>query len=589
MKLIPDAHQKVPMMFRAQVNERSQLQYLDPDKRPGKPKAGRPQDVELWVNEWIDKAELISAEQAQDVQTPTYGAKSYQIGWRFVTNGGQDDGILRPVIGASGIPFYPGSSMKGAFRQACQQMEQDQQVPMGTCNNYCGNEDDLSPGLLRFLGAYPTNDWTKGLFDLVHPQQGWQVKTLDTKAKPKGESAYAQVSLYQPTLRFAISSPKSLSTEQWQQIWQIWERALASGLGSKVSTGYGQSGKTSNPVIYRVKLKGQGQAAKLIDSSGEFRHNIFRAALRGHALRIFGGLTDCQTAENLVEELFGGIQGQEPRVGLLGFQFQESKLEIQPFGKGKYTQPAYQVEGELICFLTYPLVSYAEKAAELEVMLKKLVAKLMQFAMLVGGFGKSWRRVDHRIFFDEYYEDDYKALIGCHWQWSGENTQRRNVQVNRLDKVGEFFETVQQIARGWIQAQQKPLRETDWAEDWREAWHTSNVQLWGRVAENRDDSVAVRWFHQPYRSEIQGFQAEASIYESPLTGRIGQISRIWHRMYPLVLFKKDPENPQKPIVKPTPRYLELITLFPDNSEEDKNFLEFLETHPSGFEQLWGDK
>jgi len=104
MKLIPNAHKKIPMMFRAQVQGRSQLQYLDPDKK----RAGEQQDVERWADEWTDKAEFISAEDAQDVQTETYGAKSYQISWRFLTNGGQDDGMLRPVIGASGMPFYPG-------------------------------------------------------------------------------------------------------------------------------------------------------------------------------------------------------------------------------------------------------------------------------------------------------------------------------------------------------------------------------------------------------------------------------------------------------------------------------------------------
>lgn len=233
MQPIPEAHKKVPMMFRAQVRGRSQLQYLDPEKRPGKSKEGQPQDVEQWANEWIDKAEFPPAHKSEDIQSETYGAKSYQISWRFVTNGGQDDGMLRPVIGASGIPFYPGSSMKGAFRQACQKMEKAKEVPAGSSDYYCGSETDITPGSLRFLGAYPINDWTEGLLDLVHPQQGWQVKALDTKAKPKGESAYAQISLYQPTLRFAISSLEPLSSDQWQQIWQIWERAIASGLGSK--------------------------------------------------------------------------------------------------------------------------------------------------------------------------------------------------------------------------------------------------------------------------------------------------------------------------------------------------------------------
>jgi CRISPR-associated protein Cmr6 len=582
MKNIPNGHKKVPMMFRAQVPGRSQLQYIDPKRK----KAGDPQDVELWADEWVDKAEFISAEAAQDKQTETYGAKSYQISWRFVTNGGQDEGLVRPVIGASGIPFYPGSSMKGAFRQACQQAEKVGDIPKGSCDHYCGDETEVTPGALRFLGAYPTNDWTQGLLDLVHPQQGWQVKTFDTHEKPRGESAYAQVSLYKPTLRFIISSPKALSTEQWEQIWKIWERAIASGLGSKVSTGYGQINQTSHPVIYRVKLKGQGQASKLIDDTGEFRPNIFRASLRGHALRVFAGLTDAETAEKLIEELFGGIRSKNSTVGLLGFQFQESKLEIKPFGSGKYAQPGYAVEGELTWFLTNTL------SDPKKVLLKRLIAKLMQFSMIVGGFGKSWRRVDHRKFFEEYYEDRYKALIGCHWQWLEEDSQRSNVQVSRIEKVGDFFDSVRQVAREWIKVQDQPLQDINWAQNWREAWHPSNVQVWGRIAEDYDSSTAVRWFHGPYQIGIRGVQAEGSIYKSLLTGEVGQISRIgriWHRMYPIVRLLKDPENPQKPIVKSTSRYLELLTIFSDDSNKENDFLDFLNTNASGFEQLWGDE
>lgn len=580
MKAIPDAYKKVPMMFRAQVRGRSQLQYLDPEKR----KAGEKQDVERWTDEWTDKAELISGKNAQDIDTETYSAKSYQISWRFVTNGGQDDGMLRPVIGASGIPFYPGSSMKGAFRQACEQLEKAGEIPLGSCNNYCGDELEITPGLLRFQGAYPINDWTQGLLDLVHPQQGWQVMTRDTNNKPRGESAYAQISLYQPTLRFAISCSQPLLPDQWQQVWQVWEQAIAAGLGSKVSTGYGQISKTSHPIVYRARLKGQGQAAKLIDGDGEFRPNIFRAAIRGHALRIFGGLTDSETAEQLVEDLFGSIQHREATVGLLGFQFQAYKSEINSFGSGNYAQPTYQVEGELIWFLAKPLADPNQ-----EPILKKLVGKLMQFAMILGGFGKSWRRVDHRKFFEEYYKNNYKALIGCHWQWLGEKTQKPNLQVSGLKQVGGFLDNVRQTAREWIQSQNRPLREAGWAEDWREAWHPSNVQVWGRIADNSDESAAVDWFHKPYQQEIQNVQSEGSIYKSSITGRIGQISLIWHRMYPLILLKKDPENPKKRIVTPTPRYLELITIFPDGSTKSNNFLRFLNTHPEQFEQLWGDK
>jgi len=154
--------------------------------------------------------------------------KEYQISWRFVTNGGQDEGIIRPVMGAYGIPFYPGSSMKGAFCQACTP-EQKQRYHL--------EKDSDNPSLLRFHGGYPVNDWTENLLDIVHPQQGWQVKTPNTRQKPSGESGFALISLYQPTLKFGIST--SIEQPDWEEIWTIWERALESGLGCRVSSGYG--------------------------------------------------------------------------------------------------------------------------------------------------------------------------------------------------------------------------------------------------------------------------------------------------------------------------------------------------------------
>jgi CRISPR-associated protein Cmr6 len=196
---MPSAKQ-VPMMFRAQIEGRCQLQRIDPARK----KSGQDQDVERWVDQWIEEAEKQPPQFSTSVQN-----RAYQISWRFVTNGGQDDGVIRPVIGARGTPYYPGSSMKGIFRRACRDLEAKGDIPAGTCDRYCGSKDDLSPGILRFHGGYPTSkSWTEGLLDLIHPQQSWQLKTEDTFEKAGG--AFAQVSLYKPELSFGISSTTPL-------------------------------------------------------------------------------------------------------------------------------------------------------------------------------------------------------------------------------------------------------------------------------------------------------------------------------------------------------------------------------------------
>lgn len=564
MSIVPEAFKKVPMMFQAQVDGRCQIQRLDPDKK----KQGATQDCDRWADEWIDKVDRQLPESRSGAQTRTF-----TFTWRLVSNSGVDDSVIRPVIGARGYPYYPGSSMKGVFRRACSSEQ---------AARYCGKPlpgKDWEPGILRFHGGYPVNsDWTKGLVDLVHPQQGRQVKDQSEKS-----SAFVQVSLYQPEMRFEISSTETLSDAEWESIWGIWAKAIAQGIGSRVCAGYGQpqlSGKVE--ALYRVRLKGQGQAAKRIDESGEFRPNAFRAAIRGHAMRIFGGLTDERSTEQIVDRLFGGIRDREGTTGLLMMRFQASHLEVKPFGRGAFAQPAYEVEGELAWILTQSKLDEAEQKA-----LRALIKALTQFAMVFGGFGKSWRRADHRLFFGEYYEDSHKPLIGCHWQWAGEASLVNDVQVRKLDRVSEFIEKVREAARDWMRLQKiQPARPADW----RESWHPGRVEVWGREASDREDSEAIAWLHGAYQEKIAGVQERGSIYESSLTGGVGRIGRLWHRMYPVVGLRP-PEKPGgKPIPKPTPRFLEVLTIFPDESRESEQFLRFLQENEGtsrGFRRLWG--
>jgi CRISPR-associated protein Cmr6 len=560
---IPDAAKKVPLLFRAQVDGRCQPHGII---------KGQKSDALQWADEWVDKA---------DPEVPEFGAqvktRAFSLSWRFVTNGGQDEGMIRPVIGARGLPFYPGSSMKGVFRRACTSQQAER---------YCGKVlagGDYEPGVLRFHGGYPADDnWTRNLVDIVHPQQDWQVKGDD-----KGTGAFAQISLYKPKIRFGISSAIDLEDTEWETIWELWRKALSTGIGCRVCAGYGQPNQfTGGDILYRVQLKGQGQAAKLIDGTGEFRPNIFRASLRGHALRIFGGMTNEQNANRLVEELFGGVKGQGA-VGLLSMNFRDSSLILSTFGKGSYKQPTYEVEGELTWLLTRELPNTEQQEA-----LTKLTKALTRFAMLLGGFGKSWRRADHRLFFPEYYEGENegrKPLIGCHWQFSGERSLRFDVPVRRLEAVSSFIEQVRQTAASWMQLR-GVTPNPDLRTPWREAWHLDKVQVWGRIAEEAEDSEASRWLHGPYREAIHLARIpESSIYRSSITGQVGQIGRIWHRMYPLVRLVKIPNQPDsKPIPKPTAQYFELLTFFPEDSAESRALLKFLQSGQTTFQRLWSN-
>lgn len=530
---------QVPMMFRAQIEGRCQIQ------RPG-------EQADDWTQEWVDGAARNVPQFRENVKT-----KEYAITWRFITNSGQDEGVIRPVIGAKGCPFYPGSSMKGAFLRVC---PQEKQI------DYCGGKvgGETKPGILRFHGGYPKdNTWReKNLVDVVHPQEGWQVK--DNNAK---HSAFIQISLYKPRLVFGISSTKELDDSEWEEIWKIWEKAIGYGIGSRVSAGYGQPQINTDNTLLSVYLKGQGLASQLINKTGEFRPNMLKAALRGHTLRLLGGVTGELTAEFLTKQLWGGFNGKNGAiVGQLGIRFQ-GDLEIDNFtyslSKDPIEMPTYDLtQGKL------DLVAMQNLSEERQKNLIIFLKQLIKFSVIFGGFGKSWRRVDHRLFYLDYFRQANKPMIGCHWELL-KQSQNLRFPVNELSDITEFLDSLHNRIKKWVKLNKKSLKAD--GSNWREAWHPKRVQVWGRIAENSFDSDAVYWFHGNY-------QGQKTIKNSDLTGQISKIGRIWHRMYPRYILEDNK-------LKETQEYVELLTIFSDDSETTQDFLAFLDER-SDFELLW---
>jgi len=529
---------EVPLMFQAQISGRGQIQYI-----------GNPEQSERWVDEWVEGVPRDAPRFSTNVQT-----KEYRITWRFVSNSGQDEDVIRPVIAAKGFPFYPGASMKGAFLRSCTPAQR---------RRYCGGQlttQDTQPGILRFHGGYPKDGtWVEQpLIDVVHPQQDWQVKNHSN------HSAFIQISLYQPTLVFGISSTETLPASEWETIWGIWDKAIERGIGSRVSAGYGQPINHPQTKLLSVNLRGQGLASKLVDQTGEFRPNIFKAALRGHTLRLFSGVTNEKTAEELTQELWGGFSQNGPIVGQLGIAFHATDLEMEEYQYGANTIiPVYQLNAGTLTILTMRDVS-----PEYNQQLKTLVKQIVRFAMLLGGFGKSWRRIDHSIFFEEYD----RHSIGCHWQFNP-TSNTYYFPVKRLNDITKILNKVQQEVNNWLQFKGK--QSSNQVSTWRESFHPQKVQVWGRIAEEEDDSLAIKWFHGHYHGH-------SSIKGSRLTGKMGQIGRIWHRMYPRHIL-----NQEGQIRRRGTQYVELLTIFPDKKDEiTRDFLRFLSD--SDFTKLWGE-
>ncbi len=536
---------KIPLAFRAQIENRCQIQRLIPEKK-------QHQQAYDWVEQWLDAAAT---------EIPKFGAtvktKEYKITWRFVANSGQDEGVIRPAIASKGWPYYPGSSMKGAFRRACSNEQ---------AARYCGSdssEKETKPGILRFHGGYPKDDsWAENsLVDIVHPQQDWQLKNSEAK-----HSAFIQISLYEPILVFGISSTIELSETEWATIWSIWEIAMERGIGSRVSAGYGQVRSRKSNNLLSVGLQGQGLASQLIDKTGEFRPNMFKAALRGHCLRLFSGVTDERTAEELTKELWGGLGEKDKAVvGLLGIAFNPVDLEIDSYRYGNNSMPTYELLGGTLNILAMRELSEKDSSKDLKV----FVTQLIKFSMLLGGFGKSWRRADHRLFFADYVKNNANPLIGCHWQFL-EKSQKLYCPINQLADIGTFLNNLREkhISRR-VKLKGKQLSGA--LGSWRETWHPQNVQVWARFAQDEEDSAAIYWFHDAYAKN-------KLIKNKDLTGKIGQIGRIWHRMYPHYVTAKDGS------LKATGKYVEILTIFPDVSDTTREFIKFLGS--SEFKKIW---
>jgi CRISPR-associated protein Cmr6 len=462
--------------------------------------------------------------------------------------------------------------MKGAFSRACETEEDRKRYCGGEKLNAQGEKSTI-PGKLRFHGGYPVDmeSWAKRdrLVDVVHGQQPFQVINSN-----ENHSAHVQISLYQPKYKFGISSDVIPNNDpEWEKIWEIWERALADGLGSRVSAGYGyvEEVEPQKRIILSVHLSGKGLTSQLLNRTPEFRPNMFKAALRGHTLRILAGITDEKTANLLTNQLWGGIDGGAivGKVGV-GFSVEDRNLRF-----GTHT---YQPQNNYVSMSTYDLKNGRLdllQVQEISPELKKFLRYLECFTFLLGGFGKSWRRVDHRLFYAEYFENGDKPMIGCHWEILPAS-EKLYVTTNNLTlgNVTTFLNDTQQQASEWLRSEGYELN--DYVRNWRETWHPDKVQVWGRLANNRTDSYAVRWFH-----DTQTLKGSTLAGSSTLAGRrLGQIGRIWHRMYPRYRKTNDSR-----LVRYRDEYIELLTLFPDDSARTQRFLEFLGN--SEFKQLWG--
>jgi CRISPR-associated protein Cmr6 len=538
---------ELPMMYRAQVEGRCSLQYIKDNK------SNDDSDLEKWINEWVDpqdqsgkpSVELPNTEEIIEEGKVTRYKLNFPF--RVISNCGQDS-ILRPVIDSKGIPIIPGSSVKGLFRRACQKRDEGKNESEQLTNSYCGTQD--KPGLLRFHSAYPVGDWastvqdngkpTYKMLDVVFPQEDRQLGKNQNK---KDKGAFAAISFSKPTFIFTITSTESLSKSEWETVRSILKTGLSKGLGGKTSSGYGLPFLAFRPDL-QVRLIGTDLTSSLLNGEFEFRPNLFKAVLRGHASRLLAGYSNnSDFIEGKVKELFGSTN-LPSQVEI----YCDIKSPPEKWGKSF---------NDLNLDLSLKIADNSQnKNAKVE-----FLKTVLKFAYTMGDFGKSWRRVWHKDF---YPDKKYTKLIGCHWK---SNDDWINDIKTKEDLI-KFLNNLDIVCQKYLRITESPI-------DWRETWHEDRVSIYTSVTEQ---SRAIGLFHNDTFKTTLAIGGRFPHKNHPKEVNPPQaVSCVWHRMLPIS------DN----------KYLEIVTIFHGDRylwkrngiDQLKPFIEALKKQ--GLEHTWG--
>jgi CRISPR-associated protein Cmr6 len=566
------------MEYRAQLQNRCTRQFA---------KCG---DAETWVHEW-----LAAASSHSPFFIGSLRVFKVSVDWRLITNSGIDADFIRPVIAAGGWPVIPGSSIKGLFRRAfCNASPDEKRSGRHKVERWCGSQSTNSAeysdadrqGILRFHGAWPANDsWRRRLLDVAHPQEAWQLwRNPDHNGKIH-HNANAVISLFQPELCIALSSSDpTITNEEWQDVMLTLRRSLELGLGGRTCATYGSSRTLTKNVIFECGLEGQGSLSTLLSSrTPEFRPNLFRASIRSMAMRLFGGLCGDNHAQNIVGELFGSIVtiggGRSgPTRGLVDFVYTDCTFDAGVGGTGRMEGPVFAASGLLQWRLNTSSLSPTKKEV-----LVNLLRSLHALTFTLGGFGRGWRRPDHRIFMPNYFlGPDPKPPIGCHWQWRDSVliSNYPGLAVQSVDDLQSLLQSARQHAREWI-GTSLPTQVASW----REVIHPDFMNVWVRDTKSQLDAKAIHWFHQALPDGVrEGYRDPRMLKNTYLSGRIEadrrnnlrmllQVGQVWNRMLPKLNAKtlNDWQNSnrtgvqvgQARIVPWQAGYLEVFVVFKD--------------------------
>lgn len=288
--------------------------------------------------------------------------------------------VLHPIFG---IPYIPASTLKGAAKAWARKNDAPARVQelLGMLNGR-----NAKAAKIEFLDAFPTEHCLS--IDVATPQWAWK----DNKVMMYGPVPHPLLSLEQPQFLIGLrptSRQNSDCQDDLKTVKSWLENALNSGIGSRVSSGYGKALGTI-PIIntrksYDFELWTQGMYGSN-PQIPEFRPSAVRGILRYWFRAVALGLYDVPNCQKLEEEIFGNL-GKQGKISL--------STKVNPSDK---KDP---------CF--YAGKIYLEAT---EIKYLNLAEKLLFLAVQLGGVGRGSRRPLHLL--------DHR-MRGCHWEIVGKD------------------------------------------------------------------------------------------------------------------------------------------------------------------------
>lgn len=299
-----------------------------------------------------------------------------QFDWRVRVGGTRGfQELLLPVFHpVYGVPYIPSSSLKGVARA----WAKNNQVNPEEINFLLG-ELDSGVGTIQILDAFPTQPCLS--VDIANPQWTWN---SDNQVKYQPTPHFFLSLLYPEILIGLCKTRRGKANDTDLATVKTWlNQALMTGIGSRVSAGYGRSSlKAGLPYhsCHHFRFYSQGLFQE------DFRPVALRGVLRYWLRAIALGLYDINTVKSLENRLFGQLS-QEGSIRL--------SVAITEEKDGDSRHP-YYCQGVILL--------EAKTQQHLQ-----LIEAVLQLASHLGGFGKASRRPLHW---------NNKRLRGCFWELS---------------------------------------------------------------------------------------------------------------------------------------------------------------------------